>query len=41
MEEVYNGPCANPLTRDTVNVILYDDTTAAANAGRTLSSVCR
>jgi gliding motility-associated-like protein len=31
--EVYNGPCANPLTRDTVNVVLYDDTTAAANAG--------
>lgn len=31
--EVYNGPCANSLTRDTVDIILYDDTTAAANAG--------
>lgn len=31
--EVYNGPCANSLTTDTVNVTLYDDTTAAANAG--------
>lgn len=31
--QVYNGPCANSLTTDTVNVTLYDDTTAAANAG--------
>jgi len=31
--QVYNGPCANSLTFDTVSVILYDDTTAAANAG--------
>ncbi|MBL7953302.1 MAG: gliding motility-associated C-terminal domain-containing protein [Flavobacteriales bacterium] len=31
--QVYNGPCANSLTSDTVNVTLYDDTTAAANAG--------
>ncbi|MBP7155711.1 MAG: gliding motility-associated C-terminal domain-containing protein [Flavobacteriales bacterium] len=31
--EVYNGPCANSLTSDTVDVILYDDTTASANAG--------
>ncbi len=31
--EVYNGPCANSLTLDTVSIILYDDTTAAANAG--------
>lgn len=31
--EVYNGPCANSLTSDTVNVTLYDDTTASANAG--------
>ena len=31
--EVSNGPCPNSLTTDTVTVILYDDTTAAANAG--------
>ncbi len=31
--EVYNGPCANGLTVDLVDVTLYDDTTAAANAG--------
>lgn len=31
--EVYNGPCANGLTLDLVDVTLYDDTTAAANAG--------
>lgn len=31
--EVYNGPCANPLTSDVVNVTLFSDTTAAANAG--------
>lgn len=31
--EVYNGPCANPLTSDLVNVTLFSDTTAAANAG--------
>ncbi|MBL7944698.1 MAG: gliding motility-associated C-terminal domain-containing protein [Flavobacteriales bacterium] len=31
--EVYNGPCANSLTTDIVDVTLYDDTTAAANAG--------
>lgn len=31
--EVYNGPCANSLTVDVVDVTLYDDTTAAANAG--------
>ncbi len=31
--EVYNGPCANSLTFDVVDVTLYDDTTAAANAG--------
>lgn len=31
--EVYNGPCSNGLTTDTVNVTLYDDTTSAANAG--------
>jgi len=31
--EVYNGTCANNLTTDIVDVTLYDDTTAAANAG--------
>ncbi|MBX2974162.1 MAG: gliding motility-associated C-terminal domain-containing protein, partial [Flavobacteriales bacterium] len=31
--EVYNGPCANGLTASIVDVTLYDDTTAAANAG--------
>lgn len=31
--QVYNGPCANSLTTDAVDVTLYDDTTAAANAG--------
>ncbi|MCW5899497.1 MAG: gliding motility-associated C-terminal domain-containing protein [Flavobacteriales bacterium] len=30
---VYNGPCSNGLTIDQVTIILYDDTTAAANAG--------
>lgn len=35
---VYNGPCANGLTFDDVNVILYDDTTAAANAGPDLET---
>ncbi len=31
--EVYNGPCSNSLTADVVDVTLFDDTTAAANAG--------
>jgi len=31
--QVYNGPCANSITVDVVDVTLYDDTTAAANAG--------
>jgi len=35
---VYNGPCANGLTTDEVTVILYDDSTAAANAGPDLES---
>ncbi len=30
---VYNGTCPNGLTVDQVTIILYDDTTAAANAG--------
>lgn len=36
--EVYNGPCANGTTIDQVTIILYDDTTAAANAGPDLES---
>ena len=36
--EVYNGPCANGTTQDQVTIILYDDTTAAANAGPDLES---
>ena len=36
--EVYNGPCANGTTVDQVTVILYDDTTAAANAGPDLET---
>jgi gliding motility-associated-like protein len=36
--EVYNGPCANGTTIDLVTVILYDDTTAAANAGPDLET---
>lgn len=36
--EVYNGPCANGTTFDQVTIILYDDTTAAANAGPDLES---
>ncbi len=28
-----NGPCANPISTDTMTVILYDDSTEAANAG--------
>ncbi|MBK7482753.1 MAG: gliding motility-associated C-terminal domain-containing protein [Flavobacteriales bacterium] len=31
--EVYNGPCSNSLTADVVDVTLFNDTTAAANAG--------
>ena len=34
--EVYNGPCGT--TADTLIVILYDDTTAAANAGPDLET---
>lgn len=30
---VDNGPCANPITTDTMTVILYDDSTEAPNAG--------
>ncbi|MBV6406128.1 MAG: gliding motility-associated C-terminal domain-containing protein [Flavobacteriales bacterium] len=30
---VDNGPCANPITFDDVTVILYDDSTSAADAG--------
>ena len=30
---VDNGPCANPITTDTVTVILYSDSTDAPNAG--------
>ncbi|MCB0763033.1 MAG: hypothetical protein KDC12_16035, partial [Flavobacteriales bacterium] len=30
---VDNGPCANPITFDEITVILFDDSTAAANAG--------
>jgi gliding motility-associated-like protein len=36
--EVDNGPCANGITVDLVTVILYDDTTAAANAGPDLET---
>ncbi|MEX1132710.1 MAG: hypothetical protein WEC15_05765, partial [Flavobacteriales bacterium] len=36
--EVDNGPCTNGTTIDQVTIILYDDTTAAANAGPDLSS---
>lgn len=35
---VYNGPCANGFTTDEVTVILYDDSTAAANAGPDLET---
>jgi gliding motility-associated-like protein len=36
--EVYNGPCLNSLTADQVSIILYSDTTAAANAGPDLET---
>jgi len=36
--EVYNGPCANGLTMDTVVITLFNDTTAAADAGPDLET---
>jgi gliding motility-associated-like protein len=35
---VNNGPCANPITTDTMTVILYDDSTSAADAGSDLET---
>ncbi len=35
---VNNGPCTNPITTDTMTVILYDDSTSAANAGPDLET---
>jgi len=30
---ILNGPCANPLTTDTVSIFLFDDNAVVANAG--------
>ncbi|MBK9287945.1 MAG: gliding motility-associated C-terminal domain-containing protein [Flavobacteriales bacterium] len=35
---VDNGPCNNPFTLDSMTVILYDDSTSAANAGPDLET---
>ena len=35
---VDNGPCNNPITLDSMTVILYDDSTSAANAGPDLET---